>query len=60
MSVKQIIKYKHKELKTKVNEVENTRYIDRSSISWFSLRELKKLKLKAKDKLNDFKQKFHS
>lgn len=60
MSVKQIIKEKHKELKTKVNEVENTRYIDRSSISWFSLRELKKLKLKAKDKLNDFKQKFHS
>lgn len=60
MSVKKTIKEKHKELKTKVNEIESTRNIDRSSNSWFSLRELKKLKLQAKDKLNELKQKLYS
>jgi uncharacterized protein YdcH (DUF465 family) len=55
-----IAKAKHKELKTKVNEVEIKRRNDRSSTSWLELRELKKLKLKAKDKLNDIKQKLHA
>ena len=55
-----IAKAKHKELKTKVNEVENQRRNDRSSTSWLELRELKKLKLKAKDKLNGIKQKLHA
>ena len=52
MSVKQEIKFKHKELKTKVNEVEEKRSSDRGIHSWYDLRELKKLKLKTKDKLN--------
>ncbi len=56
MSVKQVIKFKHKELKTKVNEVEEQRNNDRGIHSWYDLRELKKLKLKAKDKLNAVKQ----
>jgi uncharacterized protein YdcH (DUF465 family) len=51
MSVKQAIKSKHKELKTKVNEVEEKRNNDRGIHSWYDLKELKKLKLKAKDKL---------
>src|SRR5210317_1178219 len=40
-----IAKAKHKELKTKVNEVEQKRNNDRGITSWFELRELKKLKL---------------
>jgi len=55
-----IAKAKHKELKTKVNEIEQRRNNDRGIKSWFELRELKKLKLKAKDKLNDIKQKLHA
>jgi len=51
-----IAKAKHKELKKQVNEVEQVRNNDRSSTSWLELRELKKLKLKAKDKLNGHKQ----
>ena len=50
-----IAKAKHKELKKQVNEVEEVRNNDRSSTSWFQLRELKKLKLKAKEKLNAIK-----
>jgi len=48
-----IAKAKHKELKTQVNVIEDVRRNDRSSSSWTKLRELKKLKLKAKDKLNE-------
>ena len=60
MSVKQEIKFKHKELKSKVNEVEELRGVNRSIDSWYDLKELKKLKLKAKDKLNEIKQKLQS
>ena len=55
-----IAKAKHKELKKQVNEVEQVRSNDRSITSWMELRQLKKLKLKAKDKLNDIKQKLHA
>jgi len=58
--IAQYVKAKHKELKGKVNEVEQVRNNDRSSYSWLQLRELKKLKLKAKDKLNEIKQKLHA
>jgi hypothetical protein len=51
-----IAKAKHKELKRQVNEAEMARRNDRSITSWFNLRELKKLKLKAKEKLNEIKQ----
>jgi len=54
------VKKKHKELKTKVNEIETLRGVNRSIDSWYDLKELKKLKLKAKDKLNEFKQKLHA
>ena len=53
-------KAEHKELKTKVNESEVKRNNDRSNTSWMELRELKKLKLKAKDKLYEIKQKLHA
>lgn len=60
MSVKQIIKHNHKELKSKVSELEVLRNNDRSNYSWYNLRQLKKLKLKVKDKLNEIKQKLHA
>tara|TARA_B100001113_G_scaffold328317_1_gene302436 strand:- start:1772 stop:1945 length:174 start_codon:yes stop_codon:yes gene_type:complete len=47
----------HKELKRAVNEVEDKRRNDRTFKSWFDLRTLKKIKLQAKDKLNEIKQK---
>lgn len=46
----------HKELKRAVNEVEDKRRNDRGFKSWFDIRTLKKVKLKAKDKLNGYKQ----
>jgi len=55
MSVKRVIKHNHKELKSKVNELEEVRNNDRSNYSWYNLRQLKKLKLKAKDKLNEYR-----
>ena len=51
-------KQEHKELKSKVNHMENVRRNDRSSTSWYELRTLKKLKLKAKEKINATKQQF--
>ena len=51
-------KAQHKELKSKVNQIENVRRNDRSSTSWYELRTLKKLKLKAKEKINATKQQF--
>ena len=48
---------KHKELKRKVNEAEDMRKNDRSSYSWYEMKTLKKLKLKAKEKINETKQK---
>ena len=50
-------KAKHKELKKQVNIVEVIRNNDRSSTSWYELKTLKKLKLKAKEKINETKQK---
>lgn len=46
----------HKELKKEVNELELKRNNDRSTTSWYELREAKKHKLMAKDKLNETKQ----
>ena len=47
----------HKELKRAVNEIETKRRNDRTFKSWFDIRTLKKIKLQAKDKLNEIKQK---
>ena len=52
------LKTNHKELKKEVLIAEEKRNERRGYNSWLKLRELKKLKLKAKDKLNEIKQKF--
>jgi hypothetical protein len=46
----------HKDLKKKVNIVEEVRNNDRTSKTWIDVRNLKKKKLQAKDKLNETKQ----
>ena len=46
----------HKELKKKVNVLEQQRRNDRSSTLWTQIKEMKKLKLQAKDKLNEQRQ----
>ena len=50
-------KANHKELKRAVNEIETKRRNDRTFKSWFDIRTIKKIKLQAKDKLNEIKQK---
>ena len=49
------LKEQHKEMKREVNILEEKRRIDRGSVSWQLLKDAKKLKLKAKEKLNEIK-----
>ena len=51
------VKTHHKELKRAVNDAEKLRRNDRTYKSWYDLKTLKKIKLKAKEKLNATKQK---
>ena len=46
------LKREHKKLETTTKKVIKKRLNDRASDSWKSLRELKKLKLQVKDKIN--------
>ena len=45
------VKAHHKELKRAVNDAEELRRNDRSFKSWYEMKTLKKIKLKAKEKL---------
>ena len=49
------LKREHKKLKTITKKVIKKRLNDRTSDSWMNLRELKKLKLKLKDKISQLK-----
>ena len=49
------LKKEHKKLKTITKITMKKRLNDRTSDSWMNLRELKKLKLKMKDKINQLK-----
>ena len=49
-------KAKHKELKRAVRDMEAKRNNARSTGTWYDLRTLKKMKLKAKEKINETKQ----
>ena len=49
------LKRKHKKLETLIKKATKQRLNDRTSDSWINLRELKKLKLKVKDKINHLK-----
>tara|TARA_B000000460_G_scaffold2776_1_gene1888 strand:- start:536 stop:706 length:171 start_codon:yes stop_codon:yes gene_type:complete len=49
------LKRKHKKLETLIKKATKKRLNDRGSDSWINLRELKKLKLRLKDKINQLK-----
>ena len=49
------LKKEHKKLKTITKKTTKIRLNDRASDSWINLRELKKLKLSVKDKINQLK-----
>ena len=49
------LKRKHKKLETLTNKATKKRLNDRASESWKNLRELKKLKLSLKDRINHLK-----
>jgi|TARA_Y100000310_G_scaffold181754_1_gene181767 hypothetical protein len=49
------LKKEHKKLEAITKKTTKKRLNDRTSDSWVSLRELKKLKLKLKDKINQLK-----
>ena len=53
-------KDRHKKLKRAVNEAEIKRNNDRSNSAWYDMKTLKKLKLIAKEKLYEIKQKLHA
>ena len=49
------LKRKHKKLETLTKKATKKRLNDRASDSWMNLRDLKKLKLRLKDKINQLK-----
>ena len=49
------LKKEHKKHKAITNRTRKKRLNDRTSDSWMNLRELKKLKLRVKDKINQLK-----
>ena len=55
--LKKMIK-EHKRMDVKTKELTETRKNDRSMTSWVNLKDLKKMKLRTKDKINEIKQKF--
>ena len=55
MSIIKDLKKKHKQLEIQINKLTKTRLNDRTSSSWQSLKELKKIKLQLKDKISKLK-----
>jgi hypothetical protein len=55
MSELKILKKKHKKLEVITKKTTKKRLNDRASDSWKDLRELKKLKLQLKDRINQLK-----
>ena len=55
MSELKDLKKEHKKLETVTKKATKKRLNDRASDSWKNLRELKKLKLQVKDKINQLK-----
>ena len=49
------LKKKHKKLETLTKKITKNRLYDRTSDSWINLRDLKKLKLRLKDRINQLK-----
>ena len=52
MSIAKELKKQHKQIEVQIKKLTKTRLNDRTSESWKSLKELKKLKLQIKDKIS--------
>ena len=52
MSIAKELKKQHKQIEVQIKSLTKKRLNDRSSASWKSLKELKKLKLQIKDKIS--------
>ena len=52
MSILKDLKKKHKKIEAEIVKLTKTRLNDRTTRSWLSLKELKKVKLKLKDKIS--------
>jgi len=52
MSIAKELKKQHKQIEVQIKKLTKTRLNDRTSGSWKNLKELKKLKLKIKDKIS--------
>ena len=55
MSIVKDLAKKHKQLEIQIKKLTKTRLNDRTSSSWKSLKELKKIKLQLKDKISKLK-----
>tara|TARA_Y100000590_G_C15058381_1_gene765391 strand:- start:178 stop:357 length:180 start_codon:yes stop_codon:yes gene_type:complete len=56
MSILKDLKKKHKKLEVEIIKLTKTRLNDRTSGSWITLKDLKKVKLQLKDKINKLNQ----
>jgi len=59
MSIIKDLKKKHKQLEVEIVKLTKIRLNDRTSGSWKNLKQLKKVKLQLKDKINKLSQQIH-
>ena len=59
MSILKDLKKKHKQLEVEIVKLTKTRLNDRTTGTWSELKELKKVKLQLKDKINRLSQQIH-
>ena len=59
MSILKDLKKKHKQLEVEIVRLTKTRLNDRSTGTWTALKELKKVKLQLKDKINTLSYRAH-
>jgi len=59
MSILKDLKKKHKQIEVEIIKLTKIRLNDRTTGSWKSLKDLKKLKLQLKDKINRLNHQIH-
>ena len=59
MSILKDLKKKHKQIEVDIVKLTKKRLNDRTTDSWKSLKELKKVKLKLKDRISRLSQQIH-
>ena len=59
MSILKDLKKKHKQIEVDIVKLTKKRLNDRTTDSWTSLKELKKVKLKLKDRISRLSQQIH-